>query len=805
MKWPFENDTSGVVRKLARRSLTSDRRSARFLVLTIAVAVAMVLGIALVSAGLAEEAKDPYRSQAQVTVLGPTDEQLAAMRAAEGVEWVGEYAALGYSYQEGRQLIVLYADADYLTRQSPLAVTGDLPEAENEIMLTRDYFERAGLDAEPGETVTLDLLGLGETADYRLSGIVEETDESATSVYVSRSLAQRIAGDTMGGLQITAYTRLTTAEISADGITAEAERVLTPLDIDSRQIFLTDYFAAMNGVLGGGLHLSIPLLAGITGVLAAVIIYGVFYTMIAKNVQTLGQLRTIGMTNRQIRRMMRLEGRALAWKGILLGLVLGMAAGVAICPGGFRLRTAVIYMVATVLGAWFMVMLALWRPVRIAAKTSPLEGARYLGMSSHRARKRHRHQPLTPARLARISLGSHPAKTAFTLVTLAASGVLFFSVATVAGSIDAEKQARFAYYPAGDIELNLQHIARSTFEANGEYNYGTRLQLEDNPLSDPTLIEELSAIPGVEAVTAHKGIYATITIRLPMGDILSQSNTVPVLDADDFAALAPLLSDDVRYDDVSAENAVLLSEEYGDVGDTVEIAVRGQDGQELSYTATVAATYDPERLMSEHPIVPGSPTFMLKADSVTALTGVTDMTGVLTIATADGAYERVRAQVQQLAEASDEYDENDISQTIANIEKINGVTIRNLRIVAVLLFLFGGISMANTLIVDFQNRRRLFGLLALAGATRRQLAQMLAWELGAVLALAALLSLVGGAQASALACWRIEAAHHSITLALPWLELGAFVLLILLLGLALGCYIRRQLARSDALTAVREK
>lgn len=808
MKWPFVNDTSPVVKKMARRSLASDRRSARFLVLTIAVAVAMVLGVALISAGLAEEAKDPYRNQAQVSVLGPTDDQLAAMRASEEVDWVGEYAALGYSYQDGRQLTLLYADADYLTRQAPCDITGALPKAENEIMLTRDYLTRTGLAAEPGETVRLDLLGLGDDADYRLSGIVEQEDDSASSVYVNRTLAQRIAEDTMGGLQITAYTRLTTTDISADGIQAEAERVLTPLGIDSRQIYLTDYFAAMNGVLGGGLHLSIPMLALITGALAAVIIYGVFYTMIAKNVQTLGQLRTIGMTTRQTRRMMRAEGRSLAWRGILLGLALGIVVGVAVSPGGFRLRTALLYAAAIALGAWCMVMLALWRPTRIAAKTSPLEGARYLGTSPDRRAKRRvsrRHRALSPARLAKINLGRHPFKTGFTILTLAASGALFLSVATVAGSIDAEKQARFAYYPDGDIELNLQHVARSTFEANGEYNYGTRLQLEGNPFSDPALRAQLLAIPGVESVTPHKGIYATITIRLPMGDLLSRASTVPVLDRDDFAAIAPLLSDDVSYADVSAENAVLLSQDDGKAGDTVEIAVRGRDGKEFSYTATVAATYDPERLMSEQPLVPGSPTFMLTADSVTALTGVTDMTGVLTIATADGAYERVRAQVMQMAEASDEYDENDITQTIANIEEINGVTIRNLRLVAVILFLFGGISMANTLIVDFQNRRRLFGLLAVCGATRRQLAQMLAWEMGAVLALAALLSFVVGAVASAIACWRIDAAHHSISLALPWMEMGAFLGMILVIALALARYARRQLAKSDALAAIREE
>lgn len=355
MKWPFENDSSAIVKKLSRRVLARDRKSAIFLVLTIAAAVAMVLGTSLVSAGLAEEAKDPYRTQAQVSVLVPTEDQLADLRAESAVEWVGEYAALGYSYQGGAELFVIYADADYLTKQAPLAYSGTLPQDADEVMLEQRYLEHEGLDARVGDTVTLDLTGLGETADYRLSAIAESAgnDRNAYSVYVSKALAQKVADKTLGGhLQITAYTRLTTEDISADGLKSFAENIATPLGIDSRQIYLTDYFAAMNGVLGGGLQISLPLLVFVTGVLAAFIIYSIFYTLITKNVQTLGQLRTIGMTTRQIRRMMRRSGRALAWKGIVLGLVLGLVVGVAVSPGGFRLHTALIYAALSAVFGW---------------------------------------------------------------------------------------------------------------------------------------------------------------------------------------------------------------------------------------------------------------------------------------------------------------------------------------------------------------------------------------------------------------------------------------------------------------------
>lgn len=807
MRWPFENDTSAIVRALSKRMLASDRKSAALLVVTIALAVAMVLATALSSAGLAEKAKDPYRLQAQVTVVGPTESQLNAMRNADGIDWVGEYSALGYSYQDGVSLVLVYGDSDYFSSQTQLAYEGTLPTSDDDIMLERGYLEHMGWKVQVGDMVQMDLTGLGETAAYRLSGIVErDSDDSLYTVYVSKPLAQAIADETLGGqLSITAYTRLATEDISSEGLVSAANAALAPLGIASAQIFLTDYFAAMNGVLGGGLHLSIPLLAVVTGILAAVIVYGVFYTMIVKHVQMLGQLRTIGMTTRQIRRIMRRNGRRFAWQGIVLGLVLGTAVGFAVCPTGFRVETALLYGGVSAVVARLAVMAAIWRPVHIAAKISPIEGSRYLSAKSKRRRTQRRHRPLTPARLARINLGRSRLKTVFTLLTLALSGALFLAVATVAGSIDAEKQARFEYYPSGDIEVMLQSVARSTFEANGEYNYDTRLQLENNPLSDPALTASLLAIDGVEQVTAHEAIRATIE-TWDMGSILSQDSNVPVIDADDFAATAPLLSAGTpTYETMSADNGILINDHYGSVGDTFSITVRGVDGAPHTFQATAVGSYDPEVLMAQYPLVPGSPTFLLTADSVRSLTGVTDATGILTVAVAPGAYETVRTQIKQMADASDVIDENDISQTIDNINAINGITIRNLYLVAVIFFLFGGLSMSNMLLVDLRNRRRELGLLGAVGATQRQLRRMLLWEIAAILGGAGLVSLLGAALGGGVACKIINDTHHCIDFAFPWPFLAAFAALLLAIA---GVFIRCaavQLRRSAPLEAIRSE
>lgn len=81
---------------------------------------------------------------------------------------------------------------------------------------------------------------------------------------------------------------------------------------------------------------------------------------------------------RQIKRMASKEGRLYALAGIPLGLVIGVLIGFIGCPDGFRLKTTVIYAVLIAAVAFVTVNIAIFKPVRVAMNTSPVEGAKYL-------------------------------------------------------------------------------------------------------------------------------------------------------------------------------------------------------------------------------------------------------------------------------------------------------------------------------------------------------------------------------------------------------------------------------------------
>ena len=55
MTWPFENDTSAIVKRISNRSISANRKRNIFIVLTIALASALLSAIVLYGFGVMQE------------------------------------------------------------------------------------------------------------------------------------------------------------------------------------------------------------------------------------------------------------------------------------------------------------------------------------------------------------------------------------------------------------------------------------------------------------------------------------------------------------------------------------------------------------------------------------------------------------------------------------------------------------------------------------------------------------------------------------------------------------------------------
>lgn len=800
----FGNNNQAVIRKLADRSIKSDKRSRAFLLLTIALAVCMVFSIFLVSTGTQEEYKNTQRGKAQIGILGITDEQLALLRQNENVSWVGEYSALGLFYEEGKTITVAYGNEEYFLQQEKITFQGDIPQSKNEIMLSQNYLDFLGEAYTPGDTILLDLTGIGDEAYYTLSAILDEDKESnGYFVYVSKELAYDLAGDTF---QVTGYTRLNTDAIDSASILDVSNRAIKDTGIEEGQVNLTEYFAVMSGAIKSGMPIPVPLLAALTAVLAATIVYGVFYSKITKNVQMLGQLRTIGMTKRQIKRMAGKEGRKYAIRGIPLGLLCGVLIGFIGCPDGFRLKTAIFYAAVISVMAFITVNIAIFKPVRVAMNISPVEGSKYIMYAGEKKRSRKLHRKLTPFNLAKINIQRNKQKAVLTILMIGLSGAFLLVTATVAGSIDPEKQAKFKYYPIGEIQIQVKNIIGSSFDKEAEPYGSSKLQLEGNPLAEQALMQELIKIDGVEKITSSDCVYMTITFPGGNGSITSISNFFPTLNKEQIEEKQFVLSSGtVNYNDMVAQNGILVAEDIAKVGDTLKIEGRASDGSTYAVEAVVVGTYNRASLMESSPVIPGSPYFIMAYDTAKKMTGIIDQTGVLTLEVSDEHLEDVLSAVQKIADENGKIEVNTIKQTISSIQKYYDPSIKTFYMISAILFIFGAISLMNMLMVDFQNRKREFGLFEAVGTTQNQLKGMLNREIGIYLSGSLIISLLGGSVLSVIVCGQLDAVNHCITLKLPWIFLLLLIAVLMVIYFVFSMYAKSELKKTSILSAIRDE
>ncbi len=159
MTWPFENDTSAIVKKLARRSLASEKRRNLMVVVAVALAAFLVCFAAVISVSIAQIQRNQVADTYEAVLDGMDESQVAALKELPEFARVGEYYLLGQEHsKQGYNASYVYCDSDmmYIARSQMELVKGRLPELADEIAVSESFLSVYGLDAKIGETVRLD-------------------------------------------------------------------------------------------------------------------------------------------------------------------------------------------------------------------------------------------------------------------------------------------------------------------------------------------------------------------------------------------------------------------------------------------------------------------------------------------------------------------------------------------------------------------------------------------------------------------------------------------------------------------------
>ena len=577
MTWPFENDTSAVVKRISNRSISANKKRNLFTIITIALAAALLLAIMLYGFGTSQATINRTKDTAQIVFTNIAQEQGDKLYEQDQIDWIGEFTLVSTEQVNNSTFYLQYGNAEMFNAQG-MTYSGNIPVSANEIMLQKSFLKELGYGTELGQTISIPLAS-GQTISFILSGIinVEMGDIGSYMGMVSKEYANQQYG---GAAPLDYYIGLKNAEnMSENEATNYANMLAESLNIsDAIRISIrSDYFVTMErGLINSDMYLYL-LIGAVTFVGSGIVIYSIFYISVAENIRNYGQLRTIGTTKKQIKKIVYREGKKLARIGIPFGLVLGNLIGYFIIPNGWNWLTSLIMTVIVGIFAFFITMFSIRTPVKKASLVSPIEAIRYTTYQGGAKESNKLHRRISPLSLAKVNLLRNKRKFLLTIISLSIGGVLLVIVSTLMMSYNGVAEVRGKSFPFGEYQLELNE--------NDDISLS---QLQAQNIFD----DDFNEIAALDGVTGTKRWYSIDAVCSVNG---SRVKNVQGYTRDEVSTLeANLLEGTVDYDTLVSQHGVVLLQDRADdgycsasLGDTVEIELTNANGENVTETFTV--------------------------------------------------------------------------------------------------------------------------------------------------------------------------------------------------------------------------
>ena len=395
------------------------------------------------------------------------EDQIAVLSAHPDVKAVGVRTVLGLATQgafEKDYAEVSYMDDNNAKWSFSQPTVGRTPKSGNEITMDTKALELLGVKPELGAQVKVtytladkEQMGWDITDTFTLVGWWDYDELlSVHFLNVSKEYAQKIEKKAVAGGMKPFRTDLSVMLRSSLNIENDLTRIgedcgysigeeAGQLRIGVNWGYTATQVWDTLGVGGILAMLAVLILVAFTGYL---VIYNIFQISVAGDIRYYGLLKTIGVTPKQLRRLIRQQALLLSALGIPAGLLLGYGVGAAAVPitmststmGGRYTTVSVspwIFLFSSVF-ALLTVLLSCARPGRIAGRVSPVEAVRYTERQS--AGKTYRKGgKVTPVQMAAVNLGRDKKKTALVMVSLSLTVVLLNLLVTFIGGFDMDK------------------------------------------------------------------------------------------------------------------------------------------------------------------------------------------------------------------------------------------------------------------------------------------------------------------------------------------------------------------------------
>lgn len=599
------------IRKLSWRSLWASRK--RNIIAIIAIALTALLFTSLFTIVMSINSSYEMHTFRRVggychgTFKEVTEEQIKNISAHSNVKAAGKRITIGYMDSgifAKTPAEVSFMDDNCTEWSFAEPTTGHKPQGRNEITMDTHALKLLGVEPEVGAEIELTYtvgalseMPYEKTDTFTLAGWWEYDDISPVHyINISEEYAKEIEAEAMSkGLE---PFRIDLNVMMASSMNIRGQMEQVDLDLGYSWDETDEGELVRIGVNWGytssqlGESMDATTLIAIIAFLALVIftgyliIYNIFQISVTGDIRFYGLLKTIGVTPRQLRRIIRQQALFLCIVGIPIGLLLGYGVGASLTPvvmartnlgvGVSTVSTSPLIFFASALFALITVLLSCSRPGKIASKVSPVEATKYTEIV--RSKKKHRTtRGAKVHQMAFANLGRNKRKTVLVVISLSLSVVLLNILVTFTGGFDMEKY------------LSKQTCADFVVSTTDYFRYshsGSFISQEQIDQIEATISPSLSGcgykltgyvpygwmseerwLQDMMHYTSEENAKALLDQQNRRDDLVSQSALIEGLDLSLFDKLTVVEGDisPLFQEDTNAIAVVVRTDDYGNV------------------------------------------------------------------------------------------------------------------------------------------------------------------------------------------------------------------------------------------------
>lgn len=848
----FGNNNAPIIRRLSIRCFRAGKSRNVIAAIAIALTTLLFTTIFTMGSGLADTVQDQnIRRQGgdgQAVLNNINDEVYENVKDHPLIEKIAYTKAVSYRLQypgmEKWPSDLWYMDDAALEFARYTPTTGRRPQTENEIMADTRTLDTLGVPAKVGQTVTLqyDIKGAQYTTSFTLCGFWEtDTLSGIGRLIVSRAFVDAhsdllaytypedndysgvVAAYMMfagGGAVETKLHRL----LSESGYTCDT---MGGSPSDGNYVIARVSPAYQSSGLLGNPALFLSGLAGILLIMATgyLIIYNIFQISVIQDIQSYGQLKTLGTTSRQLRRIINLQSMWLSAIGIPVGLLAGFLTGKTLMPflmdgtvysadGSVKVTANPLIFMGAAAFAFLTVWLSVRKPAKIAGSVSPIEAVRYTenhGTFGHKtALTKHSTAGAKIHRMALSNLGRNKKRTLLVILSMTLGLVLWSTVFTLAGCFD--------------IETYVAKFADKDFVISTADYFNYKFETSKTELTT-TFVE---AVRRHDAFEDGGGLYSTRTLEeafsAESGAVSNYNKDekgnplVQLLGADRFLLESmEVVEGTIDWEALKSGGYVLYGlacDDKGNVidnpairpGDTLRFHHLGKDG----LTSTIDGSFDLAVMakvrINENTHTTrntGAARFYLPTGPFLALCRNPHMVS-FPFNVKEGAEADMEEFLSSYVEEVEPRMNYDSRETyIRSFHDLTSLIVTIGGALSIIVGIIGIANFINSVLTSIITRRKEFAMLQSIGMTGRQLRQLLAWEGVYYAAGAIIASAVTGALFSAVVVRSAAGALWFFTYRFMLWPMAAVYPLLLLLTMAIPTLLYRRIAKASIIERLR--